>query len=86
MSNTYILTGLMIPFIGTAAGSACVFFLKRDLRENVQRALTGFAAGVMVAASIRSLIVPATSALLHNTATLLLSMDCMTDLVNEERK
>ena len=59
MSNTYILTGLMIPFIGTAAGSACVFFLKKDLKLNVQRALTGFAAGVMVAASIWSLIVPA---------------------------
>ncbi len=51
--------GLMIPFIGTAAGAACVFFLKKDLEIGVQRALTGFAAGVMVAASIWSLIVPA---------------------------
>ena len=51
--------GLMIPFIGTAAGAACVFFLKKDLKISVQRALTGFAAGVMVAASIWSLIVPA---------------------------
>ena len=51
--------GLLIPFIGTAAGAACVFFLKKDLRAGVQRALTGFAAGVMVAASIWSLIVPA---------------------------
>ncbi len=58
MNNTIII-GLLIPFIGTATGSACVFFLKRDIRENVQRALTGFAAGVMVAASIWSLIVPA---------------------------
>ncbi len=49
----------MIPFIGTAAGAACVFFLKKDLKDSVQRALTGFAAGVMVAASIWSLIVPA---------------------------
>ena len=54
-----IIWGLMIPFIGTAAGAACVFFLKNDLRSGVQRALTGFAAGVMVAASIWSLIVPA---------------------------
>ncbi|MBQ6304229.1 MAG: ZIP family metal transporter [Clostridiales bacterium] len=54
-----IIWGLMIPFIGTAAGAACVFFLKKDLKDNVQRALTGFAAGVMVAASIWSLIVPA---------------------------
>ena len=51
--------GLLIPFIGTAAGAACVFFLRKDLKLSVQRALTGFAAGVMVAASIWSLIVPA---------------------------
>ena len=51
--------GLLFPFLGTAAGAACVFFLRRDLRVGVQRALTGFAAGVMVAASIWSLIVPA---------------------------
>ena len=51
--------GLLIPFIGTAAGAACVFFLKKDLRSGVQRTLTGFAAGVMAAASIWSLIVPA---------------------------
>ena len=51
--------GLLIPFMGTAAGAACVFFLKKDLKSGVQRALTGFAAGVMVAASIWSLIVPA---------------------------
>ncbi len=59
MMNNTIITGLLIPFIGTATGSACVFFLKKDIRENIQRALTGFAAGVMVAASIWSLIVPA---------------------------
>lgn len=51
--------GLMIPFLGTSAGAACVFFLKKDLRDGIKRALTGFAAGVMVAASIWSLIVPA---------------------------
>lgn len=54
-----VLIGLMIPFIGTAAGSACVFFLKNELKIGTQRILTGFAAGVMVAASIWSLIVPA---------------------------
>ena len=58
MINT-VLSGLLIPFIGTAAGAGCVFFLKNDLKENVQKALSGFAAGVMVAASIWSLIVPA---------------------------
>ena len=54
-----IIIGLLIPFIGTSAGAACVFFLKKDLKDSIQRALTGFAAGVMVAASIWSLIVPA---------------------------
>ena len=54
-----VLWGLLIPFLGTASGAGCVFFLKKDLKPGVQRALTGFAAGVMVAASIWSLIVPA---------------------------
>ena len=54
-----VLTGLLIPFIGTTAGAACVFFLRKELKTGIQRALTGFAAGVMVAASIWSLIVPA---------------------------
>ena len=54
-----VITGLLLPFIGTSAGAACVFFLKNNLRLGVQRALTGFASGVMVAASIWSLIVPA---------------------------
>ena len=54
-----LITGLLIPFAGTAAGAACVFFLRRELSAALQRALTGFAAGVMVAASIWSLIVPA---------------------------
>ncbi len=54
-----LITGLLIPFLGTAAGAGCVFFLRRELSVSIQRALTGFAAGVMVAASIWSLIVPA---------------------------
>ena len=54
-----IITGLLIPFIGTAAGAGCVFFLRNELKAGIQKALTGFAAGVMVAASIWSLIVPA---------------------------
>ena len=51
--------GIMIPFLGTTLGSACVFFMKRSLGDLVQRALAGFAAGVMVAASIWSLLLPA---------------------------
>ena len=54
-----VLTGLLLPFLGTAAGSACVFFMKHDLGRQVQRALTGSAAGVMTAASIWSLLIPA---------------------------
>ena len=53
--------GLLLPFAGTAAGSACVFFMRRELGQNVQRALTGFASGVMTAASIWSLLIPAMS-------------------------
>ena len=51
--------GIMIPFLGTTLGAACVFFMKRSLGDLVQRALAGFAAGVMVAASIWSLLLPA---------------------------
>lgn len=54
-----VLQGLMIPFAGTTLGSACVFFMRGNLRTSVQRALTGFAAGVMAAASIWSLLLPA---------------------------
>ncbi len=57
MSTVFM--GLMIPFLGTTLGAACVFFLKNDLKISIKRALTGFAAGVMVAASIWSLIIPA---------------------------
>ena len=51
--------GILIPFLGTSLGAGCVFFLKNSLRDSVQRALTGFAAGVMVAASVWSLLIPA---------------------------
>ena len=51
--------GLMIPFLGTTLGAACVFFMKKSLGDLVQRSLAGFAAGVMVAASIWSLLIPA---------------------------
>ena len=51
--------GILIPFLGTSLGAGCVFFLKNSLRDGIQRALTGFATGVMVAASIWSLLIPA---------------------------
>ena len=57
MTNTII--GIMIPFIGTSLGAALVFVLKDQISENLQKILTGFAAGVMVAASFWSLLQPA---------------------------
>ena len=57
--NIKILQGILIPFLGTSLGAACVFFMKKSMNSMVQRALSGFAAGVMVAASIWSLLVPA---------------------------
>lgn len=58
MNLQAILTALMIPFLGTALGSAFVFFMKKDIPALVQKALLGFASGVMVAASVWSLLIP----------------------------
>ena len=57
--NNQLLIGVLVPFLGTALGSAMVFFMKKELSEKLNHALEGFAAGVMVAASIWSLIIPA---------------------------
>ena len=54
-----LLWGLLIPFAGTALGAGCVFFLKNELKPLVQKSLLGFASGVMVAASVWSLLIPA---------------------------
>ena len=53
------LSAVLIPFLGTTIGSAFVFFMKGSMNRTLQRSLTGFAAGVMVAASVWSLIIPA---------------------------
>lgn len=57
MTDTF--WGLLIPFLGTSLGATCVFFMRGEMNRGVQRGLTGFAAGVMVAASIWSLLIPA---------------------------
>lgn len=57
--DSAIVIGVLIPFLGTSLGAACVFFMRNNLSDTVDRILTGFAAGVMVAASIWSLIIPA---------------------------
>lgn len=57
--NINITIGILIPFIGTSIGAAMVFILKDNISEKLQKVLTGFAAGVMVAASFWSLLSPA---------------------------
>ena len=54
-----LLYGLFLPFLGTAVGAACVFYMKGDMPPPLRRMLTGFAAGVMTAASVWSLLIPA---------------------------
>ena len=56
--NWIIAKGLLIPFLGTALGSALVFFMKKELDTRIQKILSGFAAGVMIAASVWSLLIP----------------------------
>lgn len=54
-----VIKGILIPFLGTAFGAACVFFMRKKMSDILQSSLNGFAAGVMVAASVWSLIIPA---------------------------
>ena len=54
-----IFGGIMIPFIGTMAGAAGVYFMKNKMNDLVQKVLLGFASGVMIAASVWSLLIPA---------------------------
>lgn len=56
--NKDITMGLLIPFLGTSLGAACVYVMKDEINQKVQKGLSGFAAGVMVAASIWSLLIP----------------------------
>ena len=57
--NAQVWMGILLPFLGTSLGAAMVFVLKDRISDGVQRMLTGFAAGVMVAASFWSLLQPA---------------------------
>ena len=56
--NTTLILGLLLPFAGTTLGAACVFFLRKDLPVKLQKTLLGFASGVMIAASVWSLLIP----------------------------
>ena len=54
-----VIQGILIPFLGTSLGAACVFFMKGQMGDKLNKALTGFASGIMVSASFFSLILPA---------------------------
>ena len=58
LRNMNILIGVLIPFFGTILGAACVFIMKKEINELVNKGLLGFASGVMIAASVWSLIIP----------------------------
>ncbi|MDD7027448.1 MAG: ZIP family metal transporter [Lachnospiraceae bacterium] len=53
-----VLQGILLPFLGTSLGAGCVFFLRGEINRNLKRGMTGFAAGVMVSASVWSLLIP----------------------------
>ena len=59
MNILYSIGGILIPFIGTSFGSSFVFFMKKNMSEKFQKIIVGFASGVMIAASVWSLILPA---------------------------
>ena len=60
-----IIIGLLIPFVGTTLGASCALFLKNELKSVVQKVLLGFASGIMVAASVWSLIIPSIEMSMH---------------------
>ena len=57
--NENVLLGILIPFAGTTLGAAMVFFMRKEMNERLQKLLLGFASGVMIAASVWSLLIPA---------------------------
>lgn len=56
--SIFVMIGLLLPFLGTTAGSACVLFMKNEIRPGIQKLLLGFAGGVMTAAAVWSLLIP----------------------------
>ena len=58
MNNMNILIGLLIPFLGTTLGAGMVFLMKNKINNKLEKVLLGFASGVMVAASVWSLLIP----------------------------
>ena len=58
MVMSTVLIGILLPLAGTMLGSAFVFFMKKEIPDRLQKTLLGFASGVMVAASVWSLLIP----------------------------
>lgn len=54
----YSIMGILIPFVGTSLGASLVFFMRKNISNEIQKLLVGFASGVMIAASVWSLILP----------------------------
>lgn len=61
MDMLYSIIGILIPFLGTTLGSALVFVMKNEMDDRVHKIILGFAAGVMIAASVWSLLIPSMS-------------------------
>ena len=57
--STKVILGILVPLLGTTVGAGFVFFLKNEIKASLQKAMLGFASGVMIAASVWSLIIPA---------------------------
>ena len=57
-NNVKLIIGLLIPFLGTVLGAGMVLFMKNNIKDQIQKLLLGFASGVMIAASVWSLIIP----------------------------
>ena len=74
--NAQVWMGILLPFLGTSLGAAMVFVLKDRISDGIQRMLTGFAAGVMVAASFWSLLQPALDGAEHMGGLVLPSRRC----------
>ena len=56
--NDNVIIGILLPFVGTTLGSACVFLMRKNINKKIEKLLLGFASGVMIAASIWSLLIP----------------------------
>ena len=78
-----ILIGILIPFIGTSLGAACVYLMKKEMNKNLNKILLGFASGVMIAASVWSLIIPSIDMSQHMGEIIFYSISSWSDIRND---